>query len=88
VVRAALDLLPDGAERVRIAVSPADVELVRRTLAEAADGPESIVTGSDDIQRGGCRISAPCGDIDATLDTRMQRILETLGLGQDSANEP
>lgn len=86
-VRAALDLLPEGAERVRIVVNTADVDLLRRTLMETADAPESIVTGSDDIQRGGCRISSPCGDIDATLETRMQRILESLGLGQDATDE-
>lgn len=87
-VRAALDLLPEGAERVRIVVNTADVDLLRRTLMETADAPESVVTGSDDIQRGGCRISSPSGDIDATLETRTQRILETLALGQDTADEP
>lgn len=87
VVHAALDLLPEGVERVRIAVNSADVEPLRRALAEAADAPESTVSGCDDIQRGGCRISSPCGDIDATLETRMQRILETLNLGQDTAHE-
>lgn len=87
VVRAALELLPEGAERVRIAVNTADVELVRRALMEAVDTPDSTVVGSDDVQRGGCRISSPCGDIDATLETRIGRVIETLGLNQDSPDE-
>jgi flagellar assembly protein FliH len=82
VVRDALTLLPDNTERVRIVVNSADVELVRAAINANGNPPasECVVTGADDLPRGGCRIVAPGGDIDATLATRTARVLEALGL--------
>jgi flagellar assembly protein FliH len=79
VVREALTLLPDTAGRVRIIVNSADVDLVRDALGGNTHLPETVVAGSDEVQRGGCRIAAPGGDIDATLATRVKRVLEALG---------
>jgi flagellar assembly protein FliH len=80
VVRGALTLLPDGADRVRIIVNSADADLVRNAMSANATLPECVVAGSNDVQRGGCRIASACGDVDATLATRVSRVLESLGL--------
>ncbi len=88
VVRDALTLLPDGEQRVRIVVNSADVELVRGALTQEANLTESAVAGSDDVARGGCCIVSPSGEIDATLQTRITRVLEALGLPDTQSDQP
>lgn len=83
VVRDALTLLPDAAGPVRIIVNSADADLVRSAVNHEAIVPDGMVTGSDEVPRGGCRIVAPAGDIDATLATRMSRVLEALGVAHE-----
>jgi flagellar assembly protein FliH len=80
IVREALTLLPEGEQRVRILVNSTDVELVRGALPQLSDLAACTVAGSDDVARGGCRIVSPSGDIDATLHTRVSRVLEVLGV--------
>lgn len=85
VVREALTLLPDSASRVRIIVNTADVELVRAALSGNAHLADYAVAGADEVQRGGCRIVSPAGEIDATLATRVSRVLEALGMHDEPA---
>lgn len=85
VVNDALSLLPDTAARVRIVVNSADAALVRDALGADPAGTDYVVAGADEVERGGCRIVSPCGDIDATLATRMARVLEALGVQQEAA---
>lgn len=84
VVREALTLLPDGAERVRILVNSADVEPVRACLGETHPAQDFTVIGAADVTRGGCRIQSACGDVDATLNTRFARVLDALGVTHDA----
>jgi flagellar assembly protein FliH len=83
VVRDALTLLPDNAGRVRIVVNSADVERVRAAMTGNTPLADYVVAGADEVQRGGCRIVSPGGDIDATLATRTARVLEALGVLDD-----
>lgn len=80
IVREALTLLPEGTPRVRILVNTADADVLRAQLAHGAGEPDHFIVGSDEVQRGGCHITSPSGDIDASLDTRINRVLETLGM--------
>lgn len=86
IVHEGLILLPDNAERVRITVNTDDLELVRGNLSETEAPADYVVAGSNEVQRGGCLITSPCGDIDATLETRMRRVLEVLGMQEDKNN--
>lgn len=85
VVREALTLLPENTERVRLLVHADDAELVREFLAQSDATLACTVVGTPDVKKGGCFISAPGGDIDATLDTRWARLMQTLG---DKLGEP
>lgn len=87
LVRDALNLLPDTAERVRIVVNYADVELIRRHLSDSANLPDAVVTGSNEVKRGGCHLLSPSGEVDATLDTRIARVVEVLGAASDATSE-
>lgn len=60
-------------------VNPADLPLIESHIS---DNPETRLwraVADDNITRGGCRISTPLGDIDATLETRWKRVVSTLG---------
>jgi len=85
LVRDALTLLPDAADRVRILVNSADADLVRDAMRANAALSDCAVAGSDEVARGGCRIVSANGDIDATLATRVSRVLESLGLPDELA---
>ncbi|HZQ82073.1 MAG TPA: FliH/SctL family protein [Gaiellaceae bacterium] len=67
---------------VAIAVNPADVELVRSSLAEVAGElgslPQLDVVGERRIARGGCVVRTKEGEIDARLDTQLARAAEIL----------
>ncbi len=80
VVREALTVLPDNSGRVRIIVNRADAELLRAAMNDNTPLVDCVVAGADNVQRGGCRIVSPGGDIDATLETRTARVLEALGV--------
>jgi flagellar assembly protein FliH len=79
VVREALATLPQGVAQPKLALNPGDAELVRAQIGdEIAAGGLRIVEDFR-IEPGGCRVSAPSGDVDATLATRWRRVIATLG---------
>jgi flagellar assembly protein FliH len=79
VVREALATLPQGVANLKLVLNPGDAELVRSHIGdEIAAGGLRIVEDFR-IEPGGCRVSAPSCDIDATLATRWRRVLTTLG---------
>ncbi len=81
VVREALTLLPDAIGRARLVVHADDLELVRRYLDDntGAGMVTCAVMSSPDMTKGGCMITAPSGDINATLETRWGRLMTALG---------
>lgn len=87
IVREALALLPEAAERARLIINVADMDVVRQYLAESPATPACTVIASPEVKRGGCRITAPCGDIDATLETRWGRLMDAIGNSIENAIE-
>ena len=78
VVTEALAMLPASGPRIQIAVNPEDAALIAQHLPQHAD-PETWRLAEDrNIRRGGCRILGANGDVDATLESRWQRVLESL----------
>jgi flagellar assembly protein FliH len=78
VVSEALAMLPAGGPRVQISVHPEDAALISRHLGQHADPDSWRLLEDAGVQRGGCRITGPAGDVDATLQSRWQRVLESL----------
>ncbi|GHT97675.1 hypothetical protein FACS1894154_01570 [Betaproteobacteria bacterium] len=78
VVRGALSQLPQG--KAEIHLNPDDLALIRKHLDETASTPENyIVVADDTVSAGGCRIETAGAQVDATMETRWQRVLESLG---------
>ena len=66
----------------RIAVNPADAEAIRRfasSLAQAESRWRNVIIAEEaDIAPGGCRVRLPDGEIDAGIETQLDRIAATL----------
>lgn len=60
-------------------VHPDDLSLIETHIASDPEKASWRAIPDDSITRGGCRISTPLGDIDATLETRWKRVIATLG---------
>lgn len=85
-VRTALNQLPQA--QARIHLHPDDVALVRAYLAEQSGHGHATLIDDDTVSRGGCLVETAGSQLDATLETRWRRILETLGRPDGEWQEP
>ncbi len=76
VVREALRSLPQQGALLR--VNPDDAQLMRRYLEEHFEGLSHRVVEDPEIARGGCLIESAGGQIDARVETRWRRVVESL----------
>jgi len=72
-----MDSEKDGT--LRLYMNPADIALAQDYLAREPLGGAWRLVEDDTIERGGCIAQTALGDIDATLQTRWQRIAASLG---------
>ncbi len=89
VVREALSALPVATRNVRLALHPEDAALIRQTLIPAeGDAPLEVV--DDPVQsRGGCRVVTDTSQIDASVEARLNAIINhVLGGQRSSDGEP
>lgn len=80
VVREALQQVPQG--KVRIHLHPEDVKLVRKHLDDQLETGHHHLIEDTAVARGGCRLEASGCDIDATVQTRWERVLSGIGRGE------
>lgn len=83
VVREALAALPVTHGHPSLTLHPQDAALLRQQLGEQISHGGWRLLEDSTMERGGCRIQAGASDIDATLATRWQRVLEAIGTQQD-----
>lgn len=76
-VRAALQQLPQA--QAQICLHPEDLALVREHLGEQLAHAGHRLQEDFELGRGDCRIDTPAAQLDATLETRWRRVLESLG---------
>ena len=76
-VRSALQQLPQG--HAHIHLHPADLALAREHLGEQLSHAGHRLQEDPALARGDCRIDAAGAQVDATLETRWRRVLESLG---------
>lgn len=83
VVKEAVNSFPQANQHPQLILHPQDAALVRSCLeAELAHGHWRVVEDSQ-IEPGGCRLETAHGELDATLEKRWQRVLESLGQSGD-----
>lgn len=76
-VRTALLQLPQG--HVQIHLHPDDLALVRQHMGEQLTHGGHRLQEDARLQRGECRIDGLGAQVDATLETRWRRVLESIG---------
>lgn len=79
LVQEALRALPESVAGGEVQVHPRDADLVRDHLREAGYNGNWRVIGDARVEPGGCRIATRACDIDATLRTRWNHLMQTLG---------
>lgn len=76
-VRGALMQLPQG--HAQIHLHPEDFALVREHMGETIAQGSHRLHADAGLQRGECRIDGQGAQVDATLETRWRRVLESIG---------
>lgn len=79
VVNEVLGQLPLSHRRARLILHPEDATLVHLALGERLKQSGWEIIHNAEISRGGCRLEAAECEIDATLERRWQRVVETIG---------
>jgi len=90
LIHESLEYLPIKANNVRVRLNPADIDLLNQ--AEINTNEQSWECVSDpSVKASGCVIESDTSHIDATLETRVEQLVEQLGLqpstGSDDATK-
>ena len=79
VVAEAIHYLPSLQQPALLFLHPADARLAREFIGEELSKAGWRVTEDPHLERGGCRVETPTNQIDASTETRWQRIAAALG---------
>ena len=77
VIHEALEFLPVSARNVRIRVNPKDHQLLQQGDISAEQQDWNLIADGK-VSRGGCLVESDSSHIDASLETRVQQIIERL----------
>ena len=78
VVREAIQLLPVASRNVQVHLHPDDAALVREYLAPAEAEPAWVVVEDPLETRGGCKVTTENSQVDATAETRLKALIQTV----------
>lgn len=89
VVREAVGLLPVVERQITLHLNPEDAVLVREALALDVDKRPWHIVDDPLLTRGGCRVVSGPSQIDATVESRINRLVARLagGCRQDDGEE-
>jgi flagellar assembly protein FliH len=82
-VHVALNHEPAPSGTVRLLVHPDDMTLILEHVGDELTRLGWLIRTDNTLDRGGCRLVAQSGDIDATLKTRWHRLMDRLKLPVD-----
>ena len=88
LVHESLDYLPVKARDVRVRLNPDDIALLNQAEINTSDQVWTCVADNT-VSAGGCIIESDTSHIDATVETRIQQLVDQLNLHQagDSSGE-
>ena len=82
IVREAVSALPASSRKVVLHINPDDSELVRKAFSLGEENEPGDVSWKilEDpmLSRGGCKITSDNSQIDATVEARLNRVINTL----------
>ena len=79
VIREAMDCLPQSTPNPKLFLHPNDVDLVKAHVGDELSVGGWRLVEDHRVEPGGCRISSPNCEVDATLSTRWKRVIASLG---------
>lgn len=88
VVREAIAALPLSHEDMTLRLNPADAANLRRLLGDEFPQDGMQIVEDDSISVGGCLLQAGTSEIDARIETRWKRVLETIGAAPRTWQNP
>jgi flagellar assembly protein FliH len=81
VVREALALVEAARSHPTIRLAPVDFDVVRAALHADGHLQGCRLVADATVAPGGCRLESASAEVDATLQTRWRRVLQTIGVG-------
>lgn len=86
VIREAITALPLHHGTITLHLHPDDATLIREHLGDQLANNGWHLIEDADIEAGGCQLKAGASEVDATLQTRWQRVLEAIGAPASTAS--
>ena len=83
VVREAVATLHPTTGHPALFAHPDDVALIRAQLGEQLAHNNWRIIEDSTITAGGCRVELGASEVDATLETRWRRVIESIGISQE-----
>jgi flagellar assembly protein FliH len=79
IVSDAISSLPHFNQNAHLILHPDDAELVREHMGEQLSHAGWKIFTDSQIKRGGCRVETAHSHVDATVEARWKRIVESIG---------
>jgi flagellar assembly protein FliH len=83
VVREAMATLHPHLGHPALFVHPDDAALIRTHLGDQLTQNNWRIIEDGTLSCGGCRVELGASDVDATLETRWRRVIESIGISQE-----
>jgi flagellar assembly protein FliH len=83
VVKEAVAALHPHTGHPALFAHPDDVGLIRSQLGEQLAHNNWRIIEDDTVTPGGCRVELGASEVDATLETRWRRVIESIGISQE-----
>lgn len=83
IVQEIIRNLPYVMQHPRLCLHPDDAKIVHLHLSDQLAQDNWSIREDEQLSRGGCRIEANGGEIDASLEVRWQRVLSAIGQHDD-----
>jgi flagellar assembly protein FliH len=83
VVGKAVDALHSQRDALTLFVHPDDAKMLRENSEELPESREWRVVENTSIAPGGCRVEVGAAELDATLQTRWRRVVESIGITEE-----
>jgi flagellar assembly protein FliH len=83
IVREALAAQQPDSGTLALRSHPDDAALIRAQMGEQLAHNHWRIIEDPSLTRGGCRVELGASEVDATLETRWKRVLETIGVKSD-----
>lgn len=79
IVSEAISSLPHFNQNAHLIMHPDDAELVRKHMGEQLSHAGWKIFADSQIKRGGCRAETAHSHVDATMEARWKRVVESIG---------